>query len=133
MRCLQRCGRQPDDISSIVLVEEDACHIKSEAILRIGRRLRQPFPVGAAPLFVLPGFLRDGFYDQVCFQATAISKLRVQPPFSARTHSALSGVHSNKHAASTVRPMVILTVLHGADCGESLQCLWEAGRVPAAA
>ncbi|CAK0781790.1 hypothetical protein CVIRNUC_005471 [Coccomyxa viridis] len=62
---LQRCGRQPDDISSIVLVEEDACHIKSEAILRIGRRLRQPFPVGAAPLFVLPGFLRDGFYDQI--------------------------------------------------------------------
>ena len=54
-----------------MLVEEDACHIKSEAILRIGRKLRQPFPVGAAPLFVLPSFLRDGFYDQVCIQATA--------------------------------------------------------------
>jgi predicted DCC family thiol-disulfide oxidoreductase YuxK len=62
---LQRCGRRPDDITSIVLVEEDRCSIKSEAILRIARLLEQPFPVVAALLFPLPGMVRDAFYDQV--------------------------------------------------------------------
>lgn len=69
---VQRCGRQPDDISSIVLVELDACHIKSKAILKIGQSLRQPFPVLATPLFVLPGILRDAFYDQVRTQPDAL-------------------------------------------------------------
>ena len=64
-RLLQRCGRRPDDITSIVLVEQDRCSIKSEAILRIARLLEQPFPVVAALLFPLPGIVRDAFYDQV--------------------------------------------------------------------
>jgi len=61
----QRCGRQPDDLSSIVLVTPDAFHIKSEAILRIGSGLRQPFPVLAAPLFIIPLPVRDAVYDQI--------------------------------------------------------------------
>lgn len=62
---LQRCGRQPDDISSIVLVEQDACYIKSDAILRIGQTLNVPWPVFASMGFVVPGALRDVVYDQV--------------------------------------------------------------------
>lgn len=31
---LKRCGRSPDDISSIVLVEKDRHFVRSEAILR---------------------------------------------------------------------------------------------------
>lgn len=63
---LKRSGRSPDDISSIVLVEEDQSYIKSEAILRIGRRLNVPFQVlGTMGLVGVPGFLRDAAYDAV--------------------------------------------------------------------
>ncbi len=71
MLLLQRCGRQPDDLSSIVLVTSDGFHIKSEAILKIGQGLRQPFPVLATPLFVVPLPLRDAIYDQVALRAAA--------------------------------------------------------------
>jgi predicted DCC family thiol-disulfide oxidoreductase YuxK len=62
---LRRCGRAPDDISSIVLVEEGAHYIKSDAILRIATRLALPLPVVAAALMPLPYFIKDTFYDQV--------------------------------------------------------------------
>eukprot|EP00898_Chlorokybus_atmophyticus_P000991 jgi/Chlat1/1893/Chrsp145S00771 len=62
---LQRCGRHPEDISSIVLVEDNRCHIKSEAILRIAYLLRLPFPQLAAAAFLTPGFVRDTVYDTV--------------------------------------------------------------------
>ena len=63
---LKRSRRSPDDISSIVLVEEDQSYIKSEAILRIGRRLNVPFQVlGTMGLVGVPGFLRDAAYDAV--------------------------------------------------------------------
>jgi predicted DCC family thiol-disulfide oxidoreductase YuxK len=48
-----------------VLVEADACHIKSEAILRIAKYLQQPFPALAKVLFPLPGMFRDLVYDKV--------------------------------------------------------------------
>jgi predicted DCC family thiol-disulfide oxidoreductase YuxK len=62
---LRRCGRQPDDISSIVLVEDGRCLIKSEAILQIAQQLDAPWPWVSAPGFVLPLGLRDVLYDQV--------------------------------------------------------------------
>lgn len=62
---LQCCGRRMDDISSIVLVEDSRCSIRSEAILRIAQLLEQPFPIVAALLFPIPGMVRDAFYDQV--------------------------------------------------------------------
>lgn len=65
-RC--RCGRAPDDISSIVLVEEGAHYIKSDAILRIATRLALPLPVVAAALMPLPYFIKDTVYDQVRYQ-----------------------------------------------------------------
>jgi predicted DCC family thiol-disulfide oxidoreductase YuxK len=69
---LSRCGRAPDDISSIVLVELDPAapsgargHIKSEAVRRISARLGLPFPVLAALAQPVPLPLRDLLYDQV--------------------------------------------------------------------
>ncbi len=62
---LQRCGRAPNDISSIVLVEEDRCLIKSEAILKIGQQLDPPWAQLATAGFFVPLGLRDVLYDQV--------------------------------------------------------------------
>jgi predicted DCC family thiol-disulfide oxidoreductase YuxK len=62
---LRRSGRAPDDISSIVLVEENGSYIKSEAILRIAQYLQIPFPLLAQLAFPLPTFVRDGVYDQI--------------------------------------------------------------------
>ena len=70
---LRRSNRSPDDISSIVLVEESGSFIKSEAILRIANYLDIPFPLLAQPAWVVPKFVRDGVYDQVglpCADAT---------------------------------------------------------------
>lgn len=62
---LQRSGRAPDDISSIVLVEQQGSYIKSDAILRIAGGLHMPLPLVAAVLGVLPRPVKDGFYDAV--------------------------------------------------------------------
>lgn len=62
---LQRSGRAPDDISSIVLVENDASYIKSEAILRIGAKLALPISLLSYLGFPIPLLIRDFAYDQV--------------------------------------------------------------------
>lgn len=62
---LERCGRHPSDISSIVLVQPDGCFIKSEAVLRIAAGLQLPFPLIAAAGFPFPLFFRDFVYDTV--------------------------------------------------------------------
>lgn len=62
---LKRSGRAPDDISSIVLVEENESYIKSEAILRIAQYLQIPFPILGQIGLPLPLFIRDSLYDSV--------------------------------------------------------------------
>jgi len=62
---LIRCGRSPDDLSSIVLVEANSFYIKSEAVLRIARNLRRPMPVLAMGGLLFPRCLRDCAYDAV--------------------------------------------------------------------
>ncbi|KAG5186250.1 hypothetical protein JKP88DRAFT_214569 [Tribonema minus] len=62
---LQQAGRAADDISSIVLVDEQGSYIKSDAILRISKALGGPAPVLAAPGFLMPQFARDTLYDLV--------------------------------------------------------------------
>lgn len=62
---LERSGRNPDDISSIVLVEKDESYIKSDAILRIGKLLEVPFPVLAGLGMLVPHILRDTVYDGI--------------------------------------------------------------------
>eukprot|EP00878_Enallax_costatus_P032525 GHUV01035749.1.p1 GENE.GHUV01035749.1~~GHUV01035749.1.p1 ORF type:complete len:198 (+),score=38.37 GHUV01035749.1:122-715(+) len=55
---LVRCGRRPDDISSIVLVEAHGCYIKSEAVLRIATKLGMPWPLLAGLALLTPRFVR---------------------------------------------------------------------------
>lgn len=66
-RLLQRSGRKSDDISSIVLVEEDGAYIKSDAVLRIGKGLGGPVPFFSAISAAVPKPVRDFAYDQVSF------------------------------------------------------------------
>ncbi|GMN50033.1 hypothetical protein TIFTF001_019193 [Ficus carica] len=62
---LRRSGRAPDDISSVVLVEKDRSHIKSEAVLKIMEYIDLPFPQLAFFLRFVPLFVRDFAYDNV--------------------------------------------------------------------
>ena len=62
---LERSGRRPDDISSIVLVEPNEAFTKSEAVLKIAEYLSVPFPLLAQFFFPLPLLIRDTVYDQV--------------------------------------------------------------------
>ncbi|KAH8499684.1 hypothetical protein H0E87_015061 [Populus deltoides] len=64
-KLLRRSGRAPDDISSVVLVERDRSHIKSEAVLKIMEYIDLPFPQLAFFLQIVPLFLRDFVYDNV--------------------------------------------------------------------
>lgn len=62
---LQKSGRAPDDISSIVLVDREGSYIKSDAILRVSQALGGAAPVLASPGYLMPQFLRDQLYDVV--------------------------------------------------------------------
>ncbi|OAY72334.1 DCC family protein, chloroplastic [Ananas comosus] len=71
-KLLQRSGRSPDDISSVVLVEKDRSYIKSEAVLRIMECLELPFPQLAFMLKMVPLLVRDFAYDNVANNRYAI-------------------------------------------------------------
>jgi predicted DCC family thiol-disulfide oxidoreductase YuxK len=67
---LRRSGRSADDISSIVLVEEDGFYIRSEAVRRIAAGLDATMlgpllPLLAAAARPVPLAVRDAAYDQV--------------------------------------------------------------------
>ncbi|DBA78731.1 TPA: hypothetical protein ACH3X1_008641 [Trebouxia sp. C0004] len=62
---LQQAGRKPGDLSSVVLVEPGHAYVKSEAVLRIGRRLNTPFYVLGSIGLPVPSFIRDAAYDLV--------------------------------------------------------------------
>ena len=62
---LQRSGRDPEDISSIVLVDPERSYIKSDAVLHIGGHLVPPLPLLVATAALLPLPLRDALYDAV--------------------------------------------------------------------
>jgi predicted DCC family thiol-disulfide oxidoreductase YuxK len=47
---------------SVVLIEDGRAHVKSDAALRIARRLRFPWPI-AYGFVVVPRFIRDRIYD----------------------------------------------------------------------
>jgi predicted DCC family thiol-disulfide oxidoreductase YuxK len=64
-RLLRRCGREPNDISSIVLVEKNGHYIKSESVLRIASKLTNPLPFLAMFGLVVPLFVRDKAYELV--------------------------------------------------------------------
>ena len=63
---LKRAGRDPNDISSIVLVEENGAYVKSDAVLRIATYLENPaLPAAAAFGMLFPNVIRDAVYDLV--------------------------------------------------------------------
>ena len=62
---LKQAGRKPGDLSSVVLVEPGHAYVKSEAVLRIGRRLNRPFFVLGSMGLPIPSFIRDAAYDLV--------------------------------------------------------------------
>ena len=62
---LQRSGRDPDDISSVVLVEKERSYIKSDAVLKIMEYIDLPFPQLGSLLQFVPAFIRDFVYDNV--------------------------------------------------------------------
>ena len=62
---LQANGRAADDISSIVLVNQDGAFVKSDAILRITEAFVPFKPAAILGRYVVPRFLRDIIYDGV--------------------------------------------------------------------
>ena len=64
---LIRSGKEPDDISSIVLVTPTQAYFKSDAVLRIASKLdRNPLlPLAGNLGRVVPGFVRNRVYDFV--------------------------------------------------------------------
>lgn len=62
------CGRAPDDLSSMVVVDSSRrFHLKSDAVLRIAEAIA-PFPwlgssVKGLASFLMPKFIRDSAYD----------------------------------------------------------------------
>lgn len=75
-KLLERCGRNPDDISSIVLVEEKTHHLKSDAILRIAQACDMPLAVASSMMFLFPAFFRDGVYDVVANNRYSVLGIR---------------------------------------------------------
>jgi predicted DCC family thiol-disulfide oxidoreductase YuxK len=63
-RILDDQGIVDGTIDSVVLVDEEGCHVKSTAVLRIARRLSGPWPL-LCVFMILPRSLRDWVYDRV--------------------------------------------------------------------
>jgi predicted DCC family thiol-disulfide oxidoreductase YuxK len=63
-RLLSEAGAPAELPDSIVLLDADGVHLRSDAALRIAARLRQPWPALAA-FRILPRALRDRVYDFV--------------------------------------------------------------------
>lgn len=59
---VQRLGKDPGQLNSIVLIEGDRFYRKSTAALRIARRLSGGWPLLFA-FVIIPPFLRDMAYD----------------------------------------------------------------------
>lgn len=61
-RLLQEHGVDPNQLSTIVLIEGKNAYLRSAAALRIARGLRQPWPL-LYGLALIPRFLRDAAYS----------------------------------------------------------------------
>ena len=61
---LRYFGLPPDRLDTVVVVEGDRCSTRSDAVLRIFRHLRAPWPLLSVGV-VVPRFLRDWAYGVV--------------------------------------------------------------------
>jgi len=62
---LIRENKDPSDLSSIVLVDQDKAYFKSEAVVRIAEKLDYPLPIFAFGGKLMPNFLRNKIYEYV--------------------------------------------------------------------
>ncbi len=88
-----RCGREPTDISSIVLVEPGGCFIKSDAVLRIAAGLDAPLQLLAWLGELTPRGLRDPLYD-------AVRAMPYPPPLASASTPSLTFTDSDPATAS---------------------------------
>lgn len=63
-RLLEACGRDPDQRDTWVLVEDGECYTKSDAVIRVARRLGGPYRL-LSPFRYVPRLLRDAVYGLV--------------------------------------------------------------------
>jgi predicted DCC family thiol-disulfide oxidoreductase YuxK len=61
-RLLERAGLVPHRMDTVVLLEGDAVHLRSSAVLRVVRKLSGGWPLLYA-LWIIPRPLRDWLYD----------------------------------------------------------------------
>ena len=64
VRTLRRYGLDAASLQSVALIEDQRCYLKSDAAIRIVRRLPWPWKLLALGV-VLPRGLRDGLYDLI--------------------------------------------------------------------
>ena len=80
---LDRHGLGEEAFDSVVLIENGIAYRKSDAALRIARRLDGPWPL-AYPLAVLPRRVRDAAYDAVADRRYRLfgrsDECRIPPP-----------------------------------------------------
>jgi predicted DCC family thiol-disulfide oxidoreductase YuxK len=63
-RFLEEHGLPPGGMASVVLIEDGSAYLRSDAALRVARRLSGPWRLLWA-FRVLPRFVRDGVYDWI--------------------------------------------------------------------
>lgn len=68
---LARHGLPPDDLDTMVLVEDGAAHVRSTGVLRALRHLRRPWPI-LAWLLAVPRPIRD-----LAYRLVAANRIRV--------------------------------------------------------
>ena len=61
-RLLERAGLMSDHLDTVVLLEGDAVHLRSSAMLRVVRKLSGAWPL-LYVLWIIPRPLRDWLYD----------------------------------------------------------------------
>ena len=64
-RLLAAHGGLPTGTDSIVVLDGDGLHVRSEAALAVAHRLRAPWPFLARVAGLVPRALRDAIYDRV--------------------------------------------------------------------
>ena len=62
---LIRANKKSYDLSSIVLIDKETAYFKSEAVIRIAKKLEYPIPLLAFIAMLIPNFIRNIFYEFV--------------------------------------------------------------------
>lgn len=61
---LARCGWEENSLDGVVLIDDGRCYKKSDAVIRVARRLGMPFRL-LGPGWIIPRIIRDRIYDYV--------------------------------------------------------------------